>query len=428
MVTITTRTSLADNRLAGTSPSLTVKSLALSTEGTTNAFSSTPGSDNVSSISSLARQLSEAVTRAQTRDSSLRPADLDLITGDKYFADKAQHDAEVPEADAPELLIRAKQATGFLNGSDSNPFKGLSRDQLNLIAYDDSGAFTLNERRAAWQETTAASASGRDLMVSRLFGGKEPAVSDGAQGMSMTNIGRLSFEFLTRDDRELLSQIYAYAQEQGVDLNYVDNLASEIGDYRQHDNGRSLLSFNNGSYDKEGHQLTVSFTDKDAATASRILTGSAINSTRFDQGFLQHLLDPGLGAIGNSSNLEFLELMVIKFSSEGATQSSINSQFATYTPVISYKDNYVITASKDVRLAPFHPDITKVDGVWTLTEKGLAKGITMDEVFGRSRRPVLDPVEHEQPRYILDALTGSGNQSTSQQTWLSGLFKMIERS
>jgi len=428
MVNIPAYTPLVNSSLVSTSSRATGQSPDLSVEDTTDASNSTLGAGTVSTVSTLARQLSEAATRAQTRDPSFRPAGLDLLTGDKYFANKAQHDAEVPEADAPELLIRAKQATGSLNGSDSNPFKGLSRDQLNLIAYDDSGAFTLNERRAAWQETTAASASGRDLMVSRLFGGKEPAVSDGAEGMSSTNIGRLSFEFLTRDDRELLSQIYAYAQEQGVDLNYVDNLASEIGDYRQHDNGRSLLSFNNGSYDTEGHQLTVSFTDKDAATASRILTSTAINSTRFDQGFLQHLLDPGLGAIGNSSNLEFLELMVIKFSSEGATQSSIDSQFATYTPVISYKDNYVITASKDVRLAPFHPDITKVDGVWTITEKGLAKGITMDEVFGRSRRPVSDPVEHEQPRYILDALTASSNQDTSQQTWLSGLFKMIERS
>jgi len=52
----------------------------------------------------------------------------------------------------------------------------------------------------------------------------------------------------------------------------------------------------------------------------------------------------------------------------------------------------------------------------------------MDEVFGRSRRPVSDPVDQEQPRYILDALTDSSNQDTSKQTWLSGLFKMIERS
>ncbi|MBI0440479.1 hypothetical protein F7100_22895, partial [Dickeya dianthicola] len=46
----------------------------------------------------------------------------------------------------------ATQATDFLNGKGTNPFKGMSRDQLALITYDDSGAFTVNERRAAWEE------------------------------------------------------------------------------------------------------------------------------------------------------------------------------------------------------------------------------------------------------------------------------------
>jgi hypothetical protein len=72
---------------------------------------------------------------------------------DSYFANKAQHDAEAPNTDDPGTLARAKKATGFVNGSDSNPFKGMSRDQLALIAYDDSGTFTVSERRAAWKES-----------------------------------------------------------------------------------------------------------------------------------------------------------------------------------------------------------------------------------------------------------------------------------
>lgn len=55
----------------------------------------------------------------------------------------------VPNTDDLELLARAKQATSLVNGSGSNPFKGMSRDQLALIAYDDSGTFTVNEQRAA---------------------------------------------------------------------------------------------------------------------------------------------------------------------------------------------------------------------------------------------------------------------------------------
>ncbi|WP_323636766.1 hypothetical protein [Pectobacterium polaris] len=35
----------------------------------------------------------------------------------------------------------------------ANPFRGMPREQLALIAYDESGDFTVNERRAAWLES-----------------------------------------------------------------------------------------------------------------------------------------------------------------------------------------------------------------------------------------------------------------------------------
>lgn len=49
-----------------------------------------------------------------------------------------------------------------------------------------------------------------------------------------------------------------------------------------------------------------------------------------------------------------------------------SNQFATYTPVANIKDNIVLNASKDVKLKPFQPDITNINGVWTVTEKGAA--------------------------------------------------------
>ncbi len=126
--------------------------------GTVTAISA--GSKNTIAVSTLAQQLSEAAARAQTRDASLSRKDLgqkaasllSQISGDHYFSNKAKNDAEVPGTSDPALLARAKQATAFVNGQGSNPFKGLSRDQLDLIAYDDSGTFTVNERRAAWSE------------------------------------------------------------------------------------------------------------------------------------------------------------------------------------------------------------------------------------------------------------------------------------
>lgn len=114
-------------------------------------------------LSTLSRQLAESAVRAEHRDTTLSRKQLaelagklnDQISGDHYSANKAKHDNEVPDTTDPELLARAKSATDFVNLAsiwdqrDKNPFVGLSTDQLTLIIYDDSGSYTVNERRAA---------------------------------------------------------------------------------------------------------------------------------------------------------------------------------------------------------------------------------------------------------------------------------------
>lgn len=555
MVGINTYTSLSSSSHASsTSAAKQAQSVPVSDKAGALPTSSTGG--NASTVSNLARQLSEAATRAESRDSNLEhkalsqkaTALLDKITGDSYHLNEAKHDAEAPNTDDPELIARSKQATSFVNGSGSNPFKGMSRDQLVLVTYDEGGTFTVNERRAAYLEafdqesawrqkvtvqamdeynrtgkltnffsavherheslpaieksqypenyaadlqekidldfnyirhkaedkgssvntliekivsagpearkeadsatssaaqhatsvvqaasaatqepsvTKTNSSAGYDLMVSRLFGGREPTVANGAQGMSTSNISRSPYEFLTREDRALVSDMYAYAQAQGADLMHVDRLAGELGEYRQHDNGRLSSNFNNGTnYDVQGRQLTVNFKEQDSETAARILNGSAISSTRIDQGFLNHILDPGYGALTNTSDLGFLEQMVTKFSNEGTSQSSLDSRFTTYTPVTSIKDNIVLSASESVKLKPFEPDITNVNGVWTVTDKGAAAGITLDQVTGTSQRSNSSIAGLEQNRYILDAFFGTKEQqNASRPAWLSSLLE-----
>ncbi|NKI72881.1 hypothetical protein Dpoa2040_000037, partial [Dickeya sp. CFBP 2040] len=103
----------------------------------------------------------EAAIRAAARDAgtdrrglaAIADATLDKLLGPGYNQNKDAYDAEVPDSADPQRLAQAKQATDLLNGKGPNPFKGLSREQLALITYDDSGAFTVNERRAAWEET-----------------------------------------------------------------------------------------------------------------------------------------------------------------------------------------------------------------------------------------------------------------------------------
>jgi len=119
-----------------------------------------PSSDTRSEISPLARQLSDAATRAASRDAQLGRKELaelaktilDRVWGGSYQFSKSAHDAFVPDTEDPALLERARQATAFLNGKEENPFGQLAREQLSLIVYDEGGEFTMNERHAAWQE------------------------------------------------------------------------------------------------------------------------------------------------------------------------------------------------------------------------------------------------------------------------------------
>ncbi|MBJ7223270.1 MULTISPECIES: hypothetical protein [unclassified Brenneria] len=129
-------------------------------------------------VSSFAQQLSDAATRAEKRDASLSRSELKTkaesilkeITDANYYTDsyKKIYDAEIPDTTDPDLLARAKQATDYLNGKASNPFKGMSREQLALITYDDSGAFTVNERRAAWSESYDQEQAWREKIVAKM--------------------------------------------------------------------------------------------------------------------------------------------------------------------------------------------------------------------------------------------------------------------
>ncbi|MBT2773914.1 hypothetical protein J7J47_16950 [Halomonas sp. ISL-60] len=149
----------------------------VSAKGTAQGDNTAPSSGSQkpsSQLSTLAQQLSDSALRAEERDASLdrkalgQKADalLQPITRD-FHLHRAKYDAEVPNTDDPELLERAKQATSFVNGKGSNPFSGLSQDQLALIIYDDSGTFTTNERKAAWKEEYAQDQVWRQAVVAR---------------------------------------------------------------------------------------------------------------------------------------------------------------------------------------------------------------------------------------------------------------------
>ncbi|WP_166360701.1 hypothetical protein [Pseudomonas akapageensis] len=174
MITLASLSMLVNRQAANVSASST-QAIARSSAGAVDqGAKKTEGS---STISSLAQQLSESAARAEVRDASLSRKELGMkavgllgqITGDDYFAKKAHHDAEVPNTDDPELLARAREATEHVSGNGANPFAGLSRHQLALITYDTSGAFTVNERRAAWSEAFDQESTWRQKVVARAW-------------------------------------------------------------------------------------------------------------------------------------------------------------------------------------------------------------------------------------------------------------------
>ncbi|WP_050507442.1 hypothetical protein [Pseudomonas syringae] len=149
---------------------------------------------DTASVSTLSRQLGESAIRAEARDKSMTRQQLGEFATSSiaYFspesssAKKALHDAEIPKTDDPELLERARQATIYVNKAAAqdptakNPFAGLTREQAALIAYDDKGPYTANERCAALrhgnnlEEQWRAGLMARGWQESNSNGGRAP--------------------------------------------------------------------------------------------------------------------------------------------------------------------------------------------------------------------------------------------------------------
>ncbi|WP_268799220.1 hypothetical protein [Pseudomonas huanghezhanensis] len=121
-------------------------------------------SDNAA-FSTFARQLGGSAMRAELREKTMSYEELnafalqqvDKFSGNNKELNDASRAREIPVNDDHESVSRARNATDYITrlvAGDTgarNPFERLSRDELTLIAYDDKGNFTLNERRAAYE-------------------------------------------------------------------------------------------------------------------------------------------------------------------------------------------------------------------------------------------------------------------------------------
>lgn len=142
-----------------------IKGKYSTTVGLEKSVKDISGKSDTASVSTLSRQLGESAVRAEARDKSMTRQQLSEfvtqsiahISPESTSAKKALHDAEVPNTKNPELLERARQATIYVNKAAAqdptakNPFAGLTQEQAILIAHDDKGPYTANERHAAWR-------------------------------------------------------------------------------------------------------------------------------------------------------------------------------------------------------------------------------------------------------------------------------------
>jgi hypothetical protein len=150
--------------------------------------------------------------------------------------------------------------------------------------------------------------------------------------------------FLSSDDRQLLGDVYEFAQAEGIDLAYADRLGHALAHYRDSDDGKIMLPHNRGKeYDLEGHRRSYSFTDANAAIAKRIRESPSLPTTRLDKGFIAFETDHDYSVLSHS-HFGFLELVVNKFSAS-INSLTINDSFKQHHYV---KKDYVEHLSKEI--------------------------------------------------------------------------------
>jgi len=212
----------------------TVKNAAASV-GTNETFIPTVQGGATSHFSALANRLSVAASHAEARDKETNHkvlgdkaiAIVNQLFDDSYSSNKTKYDNEIPNTDDPQSLASAKKATDFIHHRASNPFKGMSRDQLALIAYDESGTFTINERRAAWIESHDQEEAWRQVVVQKAT---DEYNRTGKMTKFFTEV-LAHYKELPRIERSQYPEDYASKLQEWIDLdiNYKTNQAEGKG-------------------------------------------------------------------------------------------------------------------------------------------------------------------------------------------------------
>ncbi|OCQ18259.1 hypothetical protein A7985_24405 [Pseudoalteromonas luteoviolacea] len=290
--------------------------------------------------------------------------------------------------------------------------KGMISDHYAANAQSQFKA-AITESGKASNTVTSQSEHYYAVMVKDIFAGNEPDVLSGVDGMSFSNVSKSPFEFLTQEDRTLLAGMYEYADQNDIDFEYIKRLASDLGDYRKHNDGKLVSNFNNGHFDEHGHQLNVSFTAKDQATIDSLISSNALSSSKLDQGFVSFITEPGLGALSHVGSYEFLQHMVEV--SAGVETSISADKFEVFKGFSGKEERYVMSASEDV-FVQSEPDVVCKNGHCEVTEKGRQNGVTLAK-DKETLSPALD-LKTESIESLIQQLKNTETQESIWYQWL----------
>ncbi|WP_419736775.1 hypothetical protein [Pseudomonas sp. COR18] len=241
---------------------------------------------------------------------------------------------------------------------------------------------TLEKNTTIKTESSSVSISGHALLITHVYGGEPNPHFE-----TVLDSTKCEKYYLTQADRDLLSRIYEFAQEQGASPRYVTALARDLAEYRQFQNGTMLHNLNCAeNYDSEGHRLSYSFIEKDAATADRILKGDALKGSALDQDFIRYTTDPDHGAY-HLCDFDFLEKVITRFSSTGDPDVKLPPQFQTYERkqgYIEHKSKEILNTTVLERMAKKQQAATAENSTTPSAEPGATTTETLKDVWHRA--------------------------------------------
>jgi hypothetical protein len=185
------------------------------------------------SISTLAARLSKASTSITESTNGLdhnalnarATKNIQTILYPFEGEQKAAAARQVPQPNDTAATQSASAATAYLEGKGSNPFTGLSREQLSTIINDESGAFTVNERRAAYRQAHSEEEAWRMQVIAK-------AVKEYEESGKLTEFFKESlahFMDLPKMEQALYPEDYAgdLASKIKLDFNYFTHAAGD---------------------------------------------------------------------------------------------------------------------------------------------------------------------------------------------------------